>query len=187
MTVTVTGTTEITIETIPVTAETTTTDAPDPTPAIAMTNTTTTEIAMRRDIRMIGIEKRTTDIVTMTNVGRGLDTRTVMTMTDTVNAEGSMMIENGLRLLTIGIIGSRTSKRLLLHSLQGYYPLALYLLTCRDPSPQLTEEERDQRTIFVQQLAARLRTKELIKFFEKAGPVREAQIVKDRISGRSKG
>jgi len=51
----------------------------------------------------------------------------------------------------------------------------------------LTEEERDQRTIFVQQLAARLRTKELIKFFEKAGAVREAQIVKDRISGRSKG
>jgi len=39
----------------------------------------------------------------------------------------------------------------------------------------------------VQQLAARLRTKELIKFFEQAGPVREAQIVKDRISGRSKG
>jgi RNA-binding protein 23/39 len=57
----------------------------------------------------------------------------------------------------------------------------------RDPSPVLTEEERDQRTIFVQQLASRLRTKELIKFFEQAGPVREAQIVKDRVSGRSKG
>ncbi len=57
----------------------------------------------------------------------------------------------------------------------------------RDPSPVLTEEERDLRTVFVQQLAARLRTKELIKFFEQAGPVREAQIVKDRISGRSKG
>lgn len=60
-------------------------------------------------------------------------------------------------------------------------------LTFRDPSPELTEEERDQRTVFVQQLAARLRTKELIQFFEKAGPVREAQIVKDRVSGRSKG
>jgi uncharacterized membrane protein len=36
-------------------------------------------------------------------------------------------------------------------------------------------------------LASRLRTKELIKFFEQAGPVREAQIVKDRVSGRSKG
>ncbi|KAK9319102.1 hypothetical protein V1517DRAFT_333657 [Lipomyces orientalis] len=57
----------------------------------------------------------------------------------------------------------------------------------RSGSPKLTEDERDQRTIFVQQLAARLRTKELIAFFEQAGPVRDAQIVKDRISGRSKG
>lgn len=39
----------------------------------------------------------------------------------------------------------------------------------------------------MQQLAARLRTKELIAFFEKVGPVKEAQIVKDRVSGRSKG
>ena len=57
----------------------------------------------------------------------------------------------------------------------------------RSPSPQLTEDERDRRTVFVQQLAARLRTKELIAFFEKVGPVKEAQIVKDRVSGRSKG
>ena len=71
--------------------------------------------------------------------------------------------------------------------LQGNLYLNRPLLTPRDPSPQLTEEERDLRTVFVQQLAARLRTKELIKFFEKAGPVREAQIVKDRVSGRSKG
>ncbi|KAL4976970.1 hypothetical protein BDW66DRAFT_133573 [Aspergillus desertorum] len=57
----------------------------------------------------------------------------------------------------------------------------------RDKSPELNEDERDRRTIFVQQLAARLRTKELIAFFEKVGPVKEAQIVKDRVSGRSKG
>ncbi|KAL2423649.1 RNA-binding protein rsd1 [Exophiala dermatitidis] len=57
----------------------------------------------------------------------------------------------------------------------------------KTPEPQLTEDERDRRTVFVQQLAARLRTKELIQFFEKAGPVKEAQIVKDRVSGRSKG
>jgi len=57
----------------------------------------------------------------------------------------------------------------------------------RARSPQLTEDERDRRTVFVQQLAARLRTKELIAFFEKIGPVKEAQIVKDRVSGRSKG
>lgn len=57
----------------------------------------------------------------------------------------------------------------------------------REGTPPLTEDERDRRTVFVQQLAARLRTKELIAFFEKIGPVKEAQIVKDRVSGRSKG
>ncbi|OBT91348.1 hypothetical protein VE01_10651 [Pseudogymnoascus verrucosus] len=57
----------------------------------------------------------------------------------------------------------------------------------RDGTPPLTEDERDKRTVFVQQLAARLRSKELIAFFEKVGPVKEAQIVKDRVSGRSKG
>lgn len=60
--------------------------------------------------------------------------------------------------------------------------------TPRDASPPpLTEDERDRRTVFVQQLAARLRTKELKEFFEKVGPVTEAQIVKDRVSNRSKG
>lgn len=57
----------------------------------------------------------------------------------------------------------------------------------RQGTPPISEEVRDSRTVFVQQLAQRLRTKELIKFFEKAGPVRDAQIVKDKISGRSKG
>ncbi|MCJ1327838.1 hypothetical protein MMC10_004513 [Thelotrema lepadinum] len=57
----------------------------------------------------------------------------------------------------------------------------------KSPTPEPTEDERDRRTVFVQQLAARLRTKELINFFEKIGPVKEAQIVKDRVSGRSKG
>jgi RNA-binding protein 39 len=41
--------------------------------------------------------------------------------------------------------------------------------------------------VFVQQLAAALRTKQLKAFFEQSGPVVEAQIVKDRVSGRSKG
>ncbi|KAH6851259.1 hypothetical protein B0I37DRAFT_132105 [Chaetomium sp. MPI-CAGE-AT-0009] len=57
--------------------------------------------------------------------------------------------------------------------------------TPRDTSP--TGDERDRRTVFVQQLAARLRTRELKEFFEKVGPVAEAQIVKDRVSNRSKG
>jgi hypothetical protein len=39
----------------------------------------------------------------------------------------------------------------------------------------------------VQQLAARLRNKELAAFFATCGPVKDSQIVKDRVSGRSKG
>lgn len=54
-------------------------------------------------------------------------------------------------------------------------------------SPEPTDDERDRRTVFVQQLAARLRTKELKAFFEQVGGVVDAQIVKDRVSGRSKG
>jgi len=54
-------------------------------------------------------------------------------------------------------------------------------------TPEPTDDERDRRTVFVQQLAVRLRTKELQSFFEQVGPVVEAQIVKDRVSGRSKG
>ncbi|CAK4032120.1 RNA-binding rsd1 [Lecanosticta acicola] len=54
-------------------------------------------------------------------------------------------------------------------------------------TPEPTDDERDRRTVFVQQLAARLRSKDLKVFFEAAGPVVDAQIVKDRVSGRSKG
>ncbi|CAG7918944.1 unnamed protein product [Penicillium olsonii] len=54
-------------------------------------------------------------------------------------------------------------------------------------SPELNDDERDRRTVFVQQLAARLRSPELKAFFTKVAPVREAQIVRDRVNGRSKG
>jgi len=54
-------------------------------------------------------------------------------------------------------------------------------------TPEPTDDERDRRTVFVQQIANRLRTRELEAFFAEVGPVIEAQIVKDRVTGRSKG
>lgn len=57
----------------------------------------------------------------------------------------------------------------------------------RAKTPEPTDDERDRRTVFVQQLAARLRTRDLKQFFEQVGGVVDAQIVKDRVSGRSKG
>lgn len=57
----------------------------------------------------------------------------------------------------------------------------------RSVSPPRDDLERDRKTVFVQQLAARLRTRQLREFFERAGPVYEASIVKDKITNRSKG
>ncbi|KAK5666686.1 hypothetical protein BDV3_006033 [Batrachochytrium dendrobatidis] len=47
--------------------------------------------------------------------------------------------------------------------------------------------ERDKRTVFCMQLAARLRSHELVKFFEACGKVRDASLVIDKHTGRSKG
>ncbi|KAI7902219.1 uncharacterized protein BX663DRAFT_512159 [Cokeromyces recurvatus] len=57
----------------------------------------------------------------------------------------------------------------------------------RSPSPPIPEEDRDRRTVFVTQLAARLTSRELEDFFSQAGRLREATIIKDRNSGKSKG
>lgn len=57
----------------------------------------------------------------------------------------------------------------------------------RVKTPEQSTADKDNRLVFVQQLAGRLRTYQLKEFFEQCGPVVEAQIVKDRISHRSKG
>ncbi|BGP17647.1 Phosphatidylinositol-3-phosphatase SAC1 [Rhodosporidiobolus nylandii] len=58
----------------------------------------------------------------------------------------------------------------------------------RSPSPQLSEEQREMRSIFVSQLAARVTDRELGIFFEThAGQVRDARVIVDRITRRSKG
>lgn len=50
-----------------------------------------------------------------------------------------------------------------------------------------TTDEVDRRMVFVQQLAQRLSERKLHQFFEQAGPVHQVQIVKDKMSQRSKG
>ncbi|KAJ3337810.1 hypothetical protein HDU93_000485 [Gonapodya sp. JEL0774] len=51
----------------------------------------------------------------------------------------------------------------------------------------LNDMDRDKRTVFCMQLAARLRTRELADFFLPAGKVRDVKIITDRNSRRSKG
>ncbi|BGP01014.1 Phosphatidylinositol-3-phosphatase SAC1 [Rhodotorula toruloides] len=58
----------------------------------------------------------------------------------------------------------------------------------RSPSPQLSEEQREMRTVFVSQLAVRVTDRELGIFFENfAGKVRDARVIVDKITRRSKG
>ncbi|ORX62160.1 splicing factor, CC1-like protein [Hesseltinella vesiculosa] len=57
----------------------------------------------------------------------------------------------------------------------------------RSASPPVPPEERDRRTVFVTQLAQRLKNRELHDFFSQAGRVRDARIITDKYTRRSKG
>lgn len=47
--------------------------------------------------------------------------------------------------------------------------------------------ERDRKTVFVTQLSQRVKRRDLLEFFEKAGKVKDAKVVEDKRTGRSKG
>ncbi|XP_024125725.1 RNA-binding protein 39 isoform X3 [Oryzias melastigma] len=57
----------------------------------------------------------------------------------------------------------------------------------RMPNDNLTPEERDARTVFCMQLAARIRPRDLEEFFSAVGKVRDVRMISDRNSRRSKG
>lgn len=52
----------------------------------------------------------------------------------------------------------------------------------------MSEEEHEMRSVFVSQLSARVGDRELFQFFEThVGKVRDARVILDRVSRRSKG
>uniref|UniRef100_A0A673HHY9 RNA-binding protein 39-like n=1 Tax=Sinocyclocheilus rhinocerous TaxID=307959 RepID=A0A673HHY9_9TELE len=55
------------------------------------------------------------------------------------------------------------------------------------PLDNLSPEERDARTVFCMQLAARIRPRDLEDFFSAVGKVRDVRMISDRNSRRSKG
>ncbi|XP_029576088.1 RNA-binding protein 39 isoform X2 [Salmo trutta] len=57
----------------------------------------------------------------------------------------------------------------------------------RKPIDNLTPEERDARTVFCMQLAARIKPRDLEDFFSAVGKVRDVRMISDRNSRRSKG
>ncbi|KAJ4364029.1 Phosphatidylinositol-3-phosphatase SAC1 [Neocucurbitaria cava] len=52
-------------------------------------------------------------------------------------------------------------------------------------SHEATEDDRDKRTTFVQQISQRAETRDSHAFFEAVGPAVEVQIVKDRVTQRA--
>ncbi|XP_066499716.1 RNA-binding protein 39b [Hoplias malabaricus] len=57
----------------------------------------------------------------------------------------------------------------------------------RQPIDNLSAEERDARTVFCMQLAARIKPRDLEDFFSAVGKVRDVRMISDRNSRRSKG
>lgn len=76
-------------------------------PDIVMIDIIAIEIGMKEDVQRIAteIEMIDTAMIGLTDVGPA--TATIMTMREAVNDEGSMMIENRLDLLTIGMEKNR--------------------------------------------------------------------------------
>lgn len=54
-------------------------------------------------------------------------------------------------------------------------------------SPELSPEERDARTVFVWQLSARIRQRDLEDFFSSVGKIRDVRLIIDGKTKRSKG
>ena len=54
-------------------------------------------------------------------------------------------------------------------------------------SDELPSEERDQRTVFVMQLSAKVRQRDLEDFFSSVGRVREVRLIMDNKTRRHKG
>ena len=56
-----------------------------------------------------------------------------------------------------------------------------------DDEDQITQEERDARTVFIMQLARNVTIRDIQDFFSKVGQVRDVRLISDRNSRRSKG
>ena len=67
-----------------------------------------------------------------------------------------------------------------------YLPNFLYD-RLKGPNMELTEEERDRRTVFIMQLAARVQSRDISDFFSVVGKVRDVRLVMDKYSRKSKG
>jgi RNA-binding protein 39 len=58
---------------------------------------------------------------------------------------------------------------------------------CAQRRKEAAEVTRDARTVFVTQLVVRASESDVKKFFEAVGPVNDVKLIKDKLTGKSKG
>ena len=76
----------------------------------------------------------------------------------------------------------------LLHQGEQQYHKGSHSPFLTEAGYRMTEEEHEMRSVFVSQLSARVGDRELFQFFETTvGKVRDARVILDRVSRRSKG
>lgn len=79
-------------------------------------------------------------------------------------------------------------KKLEAHLPQSWFALSSISAFPADSGLRMTEEEHEMRSVFVSQLSARVGDRELFQFCEaNVGKVRDARVILDRVSRRSKG
>ncbi|XP_041702685.1 RNA-binding protein 39 isoform X2 [Coregonus clupeaformis] len=86
-----------------------------------------------------------------------------------------------------GKIGPPHANKLSWRRSRSHSPFKKDKSPVRQPIDNLTPEERDARTVFCMQLAARIRPRDLEDFFSAVGKVRDVRMISDRNSRRSKG
>ncbi|CAF1496182.1 unnamed protein product, partial [Didymodactylos carnosus] len=87
----------------------------------------------------------------------------------------------------LNLISKSNSKNLRPHSPPKDNDSRAHASRARDKSPELSPEERDMRTVFCMQLAARIRPRDLEEFFAQVGKVRDVRLITDPRTRRSKG
>jgi RNA-binding protein 39 len=60
-------------------------------------------------------------------------------------------------------------------------------LRAEDVPPSAAEDDRDERTVFVQNVPTKATDKEIKDFFMQAGKVTDVRMISDKYSGKSKG
>ncbi|OQD61422.1 hypothetical protein PENPOL_c017G06301 [Penicillium polonicum] len=115
---------------------------------------------------------------------------------DTASANGSLEAERGVRVanlsdtvlaVTVTTTAPAVTSIVVEVALVPAPALHMMMATTGPIAASVRKKDAPAVDLAAASLLNLMRMNDLITFFEKAGPVKDAQIVKDRVSGRSKG